>query len=290
MADQTVYDTRIELVTPENIAFQYRLAGPFRRLPAYLVDFIIRSCIIAGVAWAMSFAAFFVGGTAIAVVLVLYFVMDWFYGGLFEAYWNGQTPGKRIMQIRVLSADGRPVAGRQVVLRNLLRAIDAQPFLLYQFAFISTVMTKRFQRLGDLAAGTMVVLEESQRLYGVVRVDEPEVQEVARLLPTRLHVSRTLGAALSDYVMRRATFPRSRRVEITRDLGDQLARLWNLPPDVDYDHLLCAVYQRTFLSDDKNVREDDADDETKFFRELAATNASSPDAPTITEAGAYWRR
>ena len=105
MADATGghIDTCIEIVTPENIAFQYRVAGPFRRLPAFLIDAAIRIALAAVTMIAAVFAFDYAGvvGVGIGIGLLIWFALSWFYMGLFEALWNRQTPGKRIMRIRV---------------------------------------------------------------------------------------------------------------------------------------------------------------------------------------------
>lgn len=258
------FDTQIELITPENIAFRYRVAGPFRRLPAYLIDLLVRMGIMVGVSIGLSFLLGFTFGsmsTVAGVSLVVYFILDWFYGALFETYWNGQTPGKRLMQIRVVAADGRPIAGWQAVLRNFLRLVDGMPFFAladtgglflptYIVGFVTAASNSRFQRLGDLWSGTIVVVEEPQRLYGMDRIEEAEVAELARTLPVDFRVSRSLARALSDYVARRKTFPWNRRMEIASHLGEPLRQRFELPPETNPDLLLCALYHRVFLADE----------------------------------------
>lgn len=251
-------DTQIDLITPENIAFHYRVAGPFRRLPAALIDWLIIAAIVVITSVILGIAfGFFSPLTAYGIELLVWFVLSWFYKVLFETYWNGQTPGKRALQLRVISVDGQPVAAYQVLLRNLLIVVDGLPWLsvepylpLYALGLAATAMNDRMQRLGDLAAGTMVVVEEPQRLYGVSRVNEPEVLELARQLPRDLVVSRSLASTLSDYVLRRKSFPWSRRAEIAQHLGSLLVEKYGLPRDTSHDLLLCALYHRVFLSEE----------------------------------------
>jgi uncharacterized RDD family membrane protein YckC len=253
-------DTRVEIVTPENIAFQYRLAGPFRRLGAYVLDVLIR----VGVLFVSFMLVIFVFGIAglpgmgAGVWLIAWFLLDWFYGGVFEAFWNGQTPGKHVLRLRVVSDEGQPINGLQAVLRNLLRTVDAQPVLLlnpalgvptYLLGLITATTNDRFQRLGDLAAGTMVIVEEPQRHYGMARVNEPEAIRLAADLPASLPISRSLARALSTYVQRRQTFPWQRRAEIARHVGEPMRVKLGLPPGTSYDLLLCALYHRAFIAD-----------------------------------------
>jgi uncharacterized RDD family membrane protein YckC len=257
-------DTRIEIVTPENIAFQYRVAGPFRRLPAFIIDVLIRAGIVFIGFLVLTFGFGVIGqqGLGIGLGLVGYFLLDWFYGGLFETYWNGQTPGKRMMRIRVVSDEGQPINGWQAVLRNFLRAADALPwvtafetgagpvpFPTYLLGLVTAAMNDRYQRLGDLAAGTMVIIEEPQRHYGMVPMNEPDAIRLAGELPASFRASRGLARALAAYVQRRQTFPWRRRIEVAMHAGEPLREKLGLLPDVNYDLLLCALYYRTFITD-----------------------------------------
>ena len=250
-------DTSIQIVTPENIAFRYRVAGPFRRLLAYLIDLLIRLA-VCGVAWIVLMIVFGmlgVFGLGVGLSLVLTFVVMWFYGGLFETFWNGQTPGKRAVRIRVLSVDGQPIDGFQAVLRNILRVIDAQPVWFYQVGLVAAAMNDRFQRLGDLACGTMVVIDEPYWFYGVMRVEEPEALELAARIPARFQPSRTLALALAAYVQRRKYFPWGRRLEIARHLGEPYRQQFGLPANLNLDLLLCAMYHRAFITDRDDLGE-----------------------------------
>ncbi|MBN2577425.1 MAG: RDD family protein [Pirellulales bacterium] len=242
-------DTRIEIVTPENIAFEYRVAGPFRRLPAYLIDLGLRVVLfwLGLMVFMLITGLLGVPGVGLGAGLVWAFLLLWFYGGLFETFWNGQTPGKRMMQIRVVTVDGRPINGLQAILRNILRTVDAIGF--YQVGFVSALLTERFQRLGDLACGTMVVIEEPQWLREVLRLGDPEVTDLAARLPYRFQPSLSLGRALAAYVDRRATFAWGRRLEIARYLGEPLREKLNLTAETNLDLLLCALYQRTFVAE-----------------------------------------
>ncbi len=261
-------DTNIEIVTPENIAFRYRVAGPFRRLPAYLIDLVIR------------FAVLFIGGIifgiggeiagwetgAAGASLILFFAIFWFYGGFFEAWWNGQTPGKRLMQIRVVTVDGQPINASQAVLRNILRAVDMQPAIFYQVGLLAAAANDRFQRLGDLACGTMVVVEERHWYRGVLRITDPEAIRLAGLVPVGFQPGRKLSRALAAYVHRRQAFSWGRRFEIAHHLGEPLRDKFGLPADTNLDLLLCGLYHRTFITD----RQEEA---------VEATIIESPFAP-----------
>lgn len=94
-----------------------------------------------------------------AIVFFLFFLFNWGYFTLFEAFWNGQTPGKKIAHIRVIQRSGRPIGLLESMARNFIRYIDSLPTL-YLIGILSIFLTRQHQRLGDLAAGTLVVRDE----------------------------------------------------------------------------------------------------------------------------------
>jgi uncharacterized RDD family membrane protein YckC len=253
-------DSRIEIVTPENIAFHYLLAGPFRRLPAYAIDcaICVGSLIAALISVNLVAGLSGLGTFGFGIWLVMAFVVSWFYFGLFETLWNGQTPGKWATGLRVLSVDGRPINAMQAVVRNVLRAVDAMPLVgpvdefsvpLYMVGLLATAASDRYQRLGDLACGTIVVVERRSKLRGVSPVEHPAVVGFAEQIAPQFLVNRGLAQALSTYVARRELFSPARRFEIARILAEPLCERLNLPADTNPDLLLCALYYRTFIAD-----------------------------------------
>jgi len=255
-------DNYIEVVTPENIAFDYRLAGPFQRLWAYVIDQLLMVFFIAFAAFAVMFAFSTAGlsGVGVGGILIIWFVTTWFYGGLFETFWNGQTPGKRAMHLRVVSTTGQPINALQAVMRNILRSVDSLPVFpfevpasLYMVGLISCALTRRYQRLGDLACGTMVVIEQTETIRGIARHDDRKVIELAAALPVQFSVGRSLAQALAMYVERRRHLTPARRAEVARHLSVPLIERFGLPPQTDPDLLLCSLYHRTFVAE--NVAE-----------------------------------
>jgi uncharacterized RDD family membrane protein YckC len=257
-------DTSVEIVTPENISFRYWLAGPARRLPAWLIDLVIQGVALAAVCWGLGLASSFLElpGSSFGLFAVIVFLVQWFYGGLLEATWNGQTPGKRAMGLRVVTVQGQPIRVWQAVLRNVLRAVDAMPLVpllplawgpfglawpFFSVGLIAASLSDRFQRLGDMAAGTMVIVDQTARLAGVLKFRDDRVTQIAGMVPSSFQVQRTLGLALSLYVQRRKVLSRARRQEISRHLGEPLCRQFKLPPDTDHDLLLCGLYQKAVL-------------------------------------------
>ena len=247
MAKPEKLDSIIRVVTPENIAFEYRLAGPFRRLPAFLIDFAIVILINFLVIFLYGLTVGFVsGGLATFLMLVTWFAVFWFFGGLCETFLNGQTPGKWLLGLRTLTYDGQPISALQAIMRTLLRAAD----LLMPLLGLAVMMfNRRFQRLGDLVAGTIVVVEERHWLTGVAKLDDPRAIQLAAYLPPNFVVSRSLARALATYVERRKFFSPPRRREVAKHLAEPLLAKFGLPADTSYDLLLCSLFYRKFIAD-----------------------------------------
>jgi uncharacterized RDD family membrane protein YckC len=258
-------DSTVEIVTPENIAFRYRVAGPFRRFPAFVLDLLVRAALLIGMSIAFATAGVVIGAIAPAAILVGYFFIEWFYGGVCETLMNGQTPGKWVMGIRVLSVDGQPITPVQAVLRNILRFVDLMPLLSLQvfgaevapvymiptfgFALVTAALSPRFQRLGDIVCGTIVVIEERRWLMGVAKLEDPRAAQLASYIPMDFRVNRSLARALAAYVDRRRFFSPARRREVAHHLAMPLLARFGFPPDTSYDLFLCALYFRAFIAD-----------------------------------------
>ncbi len=240
-------DSIIQVVTPENIAFEYRIAGPFRRLGALLLDYAFMAVILTVLAtvFTMTFG-WLSAGLSEGLMAIAYFIIAWFYGGLFETFFNGQTPGKMICSLRVLTDEGQPIDGLQAVMRTILRDVDN---ILGVVGLVVMTMNRRYQRLGDLACGTIVVVEDRQWLTGVAKLDDPRAIQLAAYLPPNFVVTRSMAKALSTYVERRRFFSVPRRREVAKHLAEPLLERFGLPADTSYDLLLCALYYRTFIAD-----------------------------------------
>lgn len=94
-----------------------------------------------------------------AVLIILLFLISSGYFVLFEWLWNGQTPGKRWLRLRVIREDGRPITFWESMVRNLMRLLDIMPFPFYSIGLISVFISSKDQRAGDMVAGTVVVRE-----------------------------------------------------------------------------------------------------------------------------------
>jgi uncharacterized RDD family membrane protein YckC len=147
---------RIEIVTPEGVRFGLPLAGPAARLVAWSVDALLIGAGISAAGEGLSLLRAISSDWYVAAVTIAYFAVSIGYGILFEWRWGGQTPGKRLMLLRVVDAEGLKLAFHQVAIRNLLRLVDALP-VLYMVGGTAALLSRDGQRLGDMAANTVVI-------------------------------------------------------------------------------------------------------------------------------------
>lgn len=164
-----VLDTEVAAETPEGILLELRPAGLSARFYALLIDWFVR--LIA--AYVVAIVTGFMGGFGVGFWLIFYFLLEWFYPVLFELSRSGATPGKRTVGIKVVMDDGLPVTPAASLTRNLLRVADFLPFG-FGAGIVSILLRRDCKRLGDLAAGTLVVHQPRKppavRLDGVAPV------------------------------------------------------------------------------------------------------------------------
>jgi uncharacterized RDD family membrane protein YckC len=150
------YEDRVRIATPEGVDLELTLAGVGSRFSAALIDFVIQISLLIALAVAFFLADAF-GGWGDALFTVLGFLLFAGYDVLFEVFASGRTPGKRLNGIRVVRLDGSPVRFLTSAVRNSLRLIDIQ--FIYLVGIVCILVTSKNQRLGDLAAGTLIVRE-----------------------------------------------------------------------------------------------------------------------------------
>jgi uncharacterized RDD family membrane protein YckC len=146
----------LRIRTPEGIEFALSLAGPFSRMLAVTVDLAVIAALDSVLEKFLAPFAFFGQDVAAGLQVILYFALTLVYAAATEWIWRGQTIGKRLLGLRVVDARGLRLEAAQVVVRNLLRLVDALPAF-YLVGGLSCVFNRYHQRLGDLAAGTVVV-------------------------------------------------------------------------------------------------------------------------------------
>jgi uncharacterized RDD family membrane protein YckC len=222
------YEDRIAIPTPEGIELEYTLAGLASRFIALLVDLLLRAAVL-GALTAVVYGVLdnWIGGL---VVIAAAFLALFAYDIGFEVWGGGRTPGKRWSGLRVVMDSGRPIGFVASAVRNLLRLLDGPPTL-FVVGAVTILATKRNQRLGDLAAGTIVVRERHARATGT---------------PFEIRTASTIGgvegvdvtavsavelAAIRDFLARRDGLTPEARARVSKRLADRLEpKVGGLPP------------------------------------------------------------
>lgn len=230
--------SREGLVTPEAVALEFPLAGVGSRGLAYLLDLLILG--VAFLLLALAMTAFASGAqvevpswVGVAVVLVLLLAVQFGYPTAFETLWRGRTPGKAALGLRVLTADGGPVTFRHAAIRAALGIVDFQ-LTLGTAAFVTSLVDRRSRRIGDIAAGTVVVRERSAA--GQLEAVEFAAPAYLQAYADRLDVS-ALGAAeyqaVRTFLRRAAALEPEHRQRLARDLADRLRPRVQPPPPME---------------------------------------------------------
>lgn len=249
---------KLTIQTPEHVALEFPLAGAGSRFIALAVDTAIQGAVLLALALAMAAGARLrltsqsAWGTWLqASVLLAGFLAYYGYFAAFEIAWSGQTPGKRAAGLRVVTADGRPISAFDAIIRNLLRIVDQLPGI-YAVGIISMFITARHQRLGDLAAGTVVVHEV---VHEVVRSPAPIALQApagsARLGAAALAPQEIV--AVERFLARRDQLPAEPRERTARQLASHLRTRLSLardthPHDERLLEVVAAEYRATVRS------------------------------------------
>lgn len=221
--------------TPEGIEFALPLAGPFSRLLALAIDLAVVAMLGSVLQKVLGplniFGKDFVEGLRI----VLYFVIALVYWAAAEWIWRGQTVGKRVMNLRVVDARGLRLEPAQVIVRNLLRVADALPAL-YLVGGVTCILNRHHQRLGDLAAGTVVIRTprvarpDLERLLGSKYNSLAEHRHLAARL--RQRVPPEIAQVALDALVRRDQLEPQARLAVFADLASYFRSLVPYPPEV----------------------------------------------------------
>lgn len=183
------YSDQLNIETPEQVELQFRVAGIGSRFVAVMLDHILQAVaffflILIFVLVAAGAYKSFAGLSgitynttskwALAALIFISFCLNWGYFALFEAFWKGQTPGKRVMKLRAIKDSGRQITLFESLARNLLRYVDYLPSM-YLIGVITMLCNKSNKRLGDYAAGTIVIHEarDEQPLFYQGYLDTP---------------------------------------------------------------------------------------------------------------------
>ncbi|HLO47764.1 MAG TPA: RDD family protein [Kamptonema sp.] len=228
---------RFSLQTPESVELEFTLAGIGNRAYALLIDYIIWGLIqlVFALAWLMLYVilsdaiARIAGNISnletwlLAIQILISFFIYVGYFVCFETLWQGQTPGKRYVKIRVIRDDGRPVRLQQSTLRALLRPVDD----LFFIGLFLIALNQREKRLGDLVAGTLVIQEEQASAIAELKLSD-SAQTLANQLLNEAELSRLLPedfAVIRQYLQRRDAMIPKAREELSKQLATQVKQL-----------------------------------------------------------------
>jgi uncharacterized RDD family membrane protein YckC len=236
-------EDRVTISTPEGLPIGLQLAGAGSRFIAGGFDFMLELVIIGLVV--LLAAALLGGALATAVAAISVFAVIWFYHVLFEVLGGGRSPGKRLVHLRVLRDDGTPVDFGASAIRNLLRIIDI--IFLYIPALLFIIFTRRNQRLGDLAAGTLVVREapkpkRSRKSRAKGAAEPPSPPATAELRLDVSAISDEEVVAVRRFLTRREDLDPDARRRLAHRLASGLgAKVAGAPADTDPERFLEAL-------------------------------------------------
>jgi uncharacterized RDD family membrane protein YckC len=225
----------LRIVTPEGVMFRYALAGPVVRAVAWVID---AACVL-GISGAIGALlhrfGFLNADVARALTTLLFALLSVGYSMYFEWYWRGQTMGKRVMNLRVIDAEGLHLQPFQIVIRNLLRCVDALP-LFYLVGGIASAMSRKAQRLGDMAAHTVVVRTSNPKQPDLEKIGPVKYNSLLEYpaLCARLRQKTTAEAASAAFaaLLRRDQLEANARADLFRDIAAYFMAIADFPPEI----------------------------------------------------------
>lgn len=255
----------LDIQTPENVAFGYQVAGIGSRFLATLVDTLLLLLlqIVVILVLVLVLSGFDLLGETIAlwvyaVLGIVSFIFFWGYYIFFEMLWNGQSPGKRWVGLRVIRTDGTPITLSESFIRNLTRLVDFLPAM-YGIGIISMFLDKQSRRLGDLAAGTLVVHDRAP--ISIQALSTKRVVNFSKLgfKPVSLEgfplerITNDDLALIEDFLLRREQL--THRQTLANQILNTLHTRLGLPPPsinrVEAEDTLLAILQAVQKKDEE---------------------------------------
>ncbi|MFQ3580312.1 MAG: RDD family protein [Chloracidobacterium sp.] len=258
-------DNQLIIETPERVELRFALANIGSRFFAALIDHLLQLVVLLLLLVSVNTLRVFVEQLELiravglsrsielwllALFVLVSFVIHFGYFAVFEAWWNGQTPGKRWLRLRVIRIDGRPIGFFEALVRNVLRSIDFLPSG-YALGVMSIMLHREARRLGDLVAGTVVVKERlgtTPSLEHVLRSHAADIQLRPQATAYDVGNIRALTtddvAAVERFLLRRSTLPEKLRPWIATRIADSLSRRLGVSPPPTPESFLEAVDQQ----------------------------------------------
>ena len=213
---------------------------------AYLIDAIFRGLALGALLMLLAMGGLVSdvsGGAAGGAFLVVLFALEWGYYVFFETLMRGQSPGKRILRLRVVNEQGHAINFGDSVMRNLLRAVDFLPTM-YALGTVVCALDPRFRRLGDIASGTLVVVEPGGKRHETLRIDPPPTEEELAAVPGRPPLSADDLEALELFLRRLGTLNAVREDELASIVAPIYTRRLGYAPRLAPARLLALLYHR----------------------------------------------
>ena len=224
----------MSIQTPEGIVFPLLLAGPVTRFLAVFLDAACVNVILVIVSYFIVVFGFLGMDLLLAFYVLSYFVVSIGYPIATEWYWRGQTLGKRLLRLRVMDAQGLRLQFSQIVIRNLLRFVDMLP-VFYLVGGVSSLVNRQAQRLGDIAANTIVVRNSeipepdlAQVLSGKYNSFRNYPHLVARL---RQRVSPSEAGIALQSLLRRDQLNPEARLELFAEIASHMKQIVEFPQE-----------------------------------------------------------
>jgi uncharacterized RDD family membrane protein YckC len=237
----------VMIETPEGVRFALPLAGLVSRFLALVIDLLAISTIGTIVERIAAVIGLLSPDSVAALTILGYFAITIGYGIVFEWFWHGQTPGKRVLSLKVMDANGLKLQASQIAVRNLMRAIDSLPGM-YVVGGVAALLSKRHQRLGDMVANTIVVKQRRLVLPDLLRLNLDDKFNSFTSVPhlaarLRQQITPDLVELSYQALLRREELTPDVKLEVFRLLADRFRALVKFPDDIT-----------TALTDERYVR------------------------------------
>ena len=249
----------VKIITPEHVVLRFQTAGLGSRSAAHIIDSLIMYGIV-GLLTLASLAAnaffpalmFGMGGLMDALLILIAFLIVFGYCICFEYFWNGQTPGKRALGLKTVQEQGQPLTFLSAVIRNLLRLIDMLPGI-YLVGCLFIFFHPQHKRVGDLAAGTIVVYQRAGSSAKELQQKDLLLDKlIATVAPLELDPLLRRNFTLEDwqllavYIRKKNILPASEKMSITATVARNLLPKAGLDPEwkssEEYEQDLAALY------------------------------------------------
>ena len=231
---KALHKGHVRICTPEGVDFHLRLASPVSRMYAWFIDLMIILVIHSILSSILILFSIIDPQLTIAFMTILAFIINFGYGILTEILMNGQSPGKRSLKLRVVDEHGLRLTSKQIIIRNLLRLVDSLP-LAYLMGGASCFFSKKCQRLGDIAARTIVIQQEEKKIPDAEKIMSGKYNSFRRFphLVARLrkNITPEESQLALKALMRKDSLNDEKSLSLYHELAEHFKTLVQFPED-----------------------------------------------------------